>query len=48
MSPRWFSQEYDCEFTDRLDQVFGSEFIDKLLDDTIKPLFLPPAGTRAS
>ena len=40
MSPRWFAQEYECEFTDRLDQVFASEFIEKLLDDTIKPIFI--------
>ena len=40
MSPRWFAQEYDCEFTDRTDQVFASEFIEKLLDDTIEPLFI--------
>ena len=40
MSPRWFAQEYECEFTDRLDQVFASEFIEKLLDDTIEPIFI--------
>lgn len=37
MSPRGFAQEYECQFQDRVDQVFSAEWIEKALDPTIKP-----------
>jgi len=39
MPPRWFSQEYLCEFNDAVDAVFGREVIDSAVRDD--PAFLP-------
>ncbi len=35
----WFNQEYMCEFSDTLDQVFAYEDVMAACNDTIKPLF---------
>lgn len=40
----WFEQEYGCQFLDTTDQVFGSEYIEAALDDTLEPLFSAEAA----
>lgn len=35
----WFSQEYNCEFLDTLDQVFNTNDIMRALDKSVMPLF---------
>lgn len=37
--PRWYSQEYECEFNETVDQVFTSESIDAAFDSEEAPLF---------
>lgn len=39
LGPRWFSQEYECKFTDRQDQLFAGEWLDRFIDPTLEPLF---------
>jgi hypothetical protein len=35
----WFRQEYLCEFTETLDQVFAYEDIMRALSSDVKPIF---------
>lgn len=39
LGPRWFGQEYLCEFHDTVGQVFSSESIEAALDNDLQPLF---------
>lgn len=41
MGPRWYAQEYECEFNDTLDQVFSTESIEAAMRNDLKPLFGP-------
>ena len=40
MPPRWFAQEYLCEFNDAIDAVFGKQVIESAVkfEDAFKPL----------
>ena len=35
----WFSQEYECQFLDTVNQVFSTDDIMRALDDSVAPLF---------
>lgn len=39
LGDRWFNQEYLCEFSDTIDQVFAYEHVMGALDATVQPLF---------
>lgn len=39
MGPRWFAQEYECEFRDAVDAVFFADDIDAAIDPHMRPLF---------
>ena len=39
LGPRYFAQEYLCDFTESLDSVFSAGDIQAALSDTIEPLF---------
>ena len=38
LGPRWYGQEYDCEFTEMEGAVFSSDVIAAALSDSVKPL----------
>lgn len=40
LGPWWFAQEYECQFMDAEDQVFSAEYVDRILDPDLKPMFL--------
>jgi hypothetical protein len=35
----WFRQEYECEFVDTSDQVFGHDLVMQALSADVEPLF---------
>jgi hypothetical protein len=35
----WYRQEYECQFVETVDQVFGYDLVMSALDPTVKPLF---------
>lgn len=35
----WFKQEYECQFVETEDQIFGHELIQSAMNPTIEPLF---------
>lgn len=35
----WFRQEYECQFVETVDQVFGYDLVMSAIDPTVKPLF---------
>ena len=35
----FYSQEYECEFRDVVDQIFASELVEKAVTSNVKPLF---------
>ncbi len=39
LGDRWFNQEYLCEFSDTIDQVFAYEHVMGALDPQVQPLF---------
>ena len=39
LGPRWYSQEYGCQFVEAVGQVFSDEAIDAAFRDDIPPLF---------
>ncbi len=39
LGDRWFNQEYLCEFSDTIDQVFAYEHVMAALDADVRPLF---------
>jgi hypothetical protein len=39
IGPRWYDQEYRCEFVDTVDSVFGHDVIHAALSDEVKPMF---------
>ncbi len=39
LGDRWFNQEYLCEFSDTIDQVFAYEHVMAALDANVQPLF---------
>lgn len=39
LGPRWFSQEYLCEFCDTLDQIFSGDVIDRAFDSDRPSIF---------
>ncbi|MDP9315062.1 MAG: terminase family protein [Chloroflexota bacterium] len=39
LGDRWFNQEYLCEFSDTIDQVFAYEHVMAALDANVRPLF---------
>ena len=41
LGDRWFSQEYECEFGDSTEQLFGYDAVMAALDDAVQPLFAP-------
>lgn len=36
----WYRQEYECQFVETVDQVFGYDLVMSALDPTVKPLFV--------
>jgi hypothetical protein len=40
MGDWWFTQEYECEFVDISDQVFGHDLVMQALTTEVEPLFL--------
>jgi Terminase large subunit, T4likevirus-type, N-terminal len=39
LGPRWYAQEYGCQFVEAVGQVFTDESIDRAFQDVIVPLF---------
>jgi hypothetical protein len=39
LGPRWYGQEYDCQFVEAVGQVFSNAAIDAAFQDDIAPLF---------
>jgi hypothetical protein len=35
----WFQQEYECAFTETVDQIFGAEAVQQAFVDDVQPLF---------
>lgn len=46
LGPRWFAQEYMCEFVETSQQLFADDLIAAALDASVEPLF--PSGRRRS
>jgi hypothetical protein len=42
MGEWWFRQEYECEFVDTSDQVFGHDLVMQALSAEVEPLFQEP------
>jgi hypothetical protein len=40
LGPRWYKQEYECEFVSTLDSVFDAAAVEAALDAGVRPLFL--------
>ena len=39
LGPRWYAQEYGCQFVEAVGQVFSDDAIDAAFRDDIAPLF---------
>jgi hypothetical protein len=35
----WYAQEYECQFTETVDQVFKYDLVVSAVTDSVKPLF---------
>ena len=39
MGDWWYTQEYECQFVDTSDQVFGHDLVMQALSAEVEPLF---------
>lgn len=40
LGPRWFAQEYDCQFMETDDQVFSAEDVDRIINPDLPAMWL--------
>lgn len=44
----WYRQEYNCEFVETVDQIFGYDLVMSAVSDAVPPLFPIPGQTAAN